>query len=71
MAPAKVETPAAAAKENSTSSKVLTELLSKLSISKTQDEINSVSQEVATFINGDIESGDAPDQYVSPANLHI
>lgn len=62
MAPAKVETSANAAKENSASAKVLSELLSKLSVSKAEDEINSVSQELATFINGDIETGDAPDQ---------
>lgn len=64
MAPAKVETSANASKENSASAKVLSELLSKLSVSKAEDEINSVSQELATFINGDIETGDAPDQSV-------
>ncbi|KAF2456223.1 ABC transporter domain-containing protein [Lineolata rhizophorae] len=46
--------------ENAKSLKVLEELVSKLSISKAQDEINSVSHDLATFINGDIEEQDAP-----------
>ena len=46
--------------ENKQSIKVLDSLLSKLSISKSQDEINGTSQEIATFINGDIEEEDAP-----------
>ena len=29
-----------------------------------QDEINGVSQEIAIFINGDIEEEDAPTKYV-------
>ena len=40
------------------------ELLSKLNVSKAQDEINGVSQEIAIFINGDIEEEDAPTKYV-------
>ena len=50
----------AAQKENQQSLKVLEELLAKLNISKAQDEINGVSQEIAVFINGDIEEEDAP-----------
>ena len=46
--------------ENSKSMKVLEELLSKLSVSKAQDEINATSLDLATFINGDIEQADAP-----------
>lgn len=50
--------------ENSKSVKVLEELLGKLNISKAQDEINSAALDIATFINGDIEEGDAPVKYV-------
>ncbi|KAF1992488.1 elongation factor [Aulographum hederae CBS 113979] len=46
--------------ENSKSLKVLEELLSKVTISKSQDEINESSSNLATFINGDIEEKDAP-----------
>jgi elongation factor 3 len=46
--------------ENSKSTKVLEELLGKLSISKAQDEINAAAHDIATFINGDIEEADAP-----------
>lgn len=46
--------------ENQQSLKVLEELLAKLNVSKAQDEINGVSQEIAIFINGDIEEEDAP-----------
>lgn len=46
--------------ENSKSLKVIEELLSKLSISKSQDEINSTALNLATFVNGPIEEGDAP-----------
>ncbi|KAF2004679.1 ARM repeat-containing protein [Amniculicola lignicola CBS 123094] len=46
--------------ENAKSLKVLEELLSKLNISKAQDEINSAALDLATFINGDIEEYDAP-----------
>lgn len=46
--------------ENKQSIKVLDELLAKLSITKEQDQINGVSQEIAVFINGDIEEKDAP-----------
>lgn len=46
--------------ENSKSLKVLEELLGKLNISKAQDEVNAAANDIATFINGDIEEGDAP-----------
>jgi len=65
MAPAAAEamsTPSSSQikSENKKSDKVIEELLSKLSISKAQDEINSTSLDLATFVNGDIEQGDAP-----------
>ncbi|KAF2800998.1 ARM repeat-containing protein [Melanomma pulvis-pyrius CBS 109.77] len=50
--------------ENAKSLKVLDELFSKLNISKTQDEVNAASADLATFINGDIEEGDAPTKIV-------
>ncbi|KAF2684032.1 ARM repeat-containing protein [Lentithecium fluviatile CBS 122367] len=50
--------------ENSKSLKVLEELLGKLTISKAQDEINAAALDLATFINGDIEEGDAPTKAV-------
>lgn len=46
--------------ENKQSIKVLDELMSKLSVSKTADEAKGTSQEIAMFINGDIEEKDAP-----------
>ena len=46
--------------ENKQSIQVLESLLSKLTLSKEQDEINGSSLEIATFINGDIEEQDAP-----------
>jgi len=46
--------------ENQKSIKVLDELLKKLTLSKSQDEINEAAQEIASFINGDIEEGDVP-----------
>jgi len=51
--------------ENQQSLKVLEELLAKLNVSKAQDEINGVSQEIAIFINGDIEEEDAPTKAVA------
>jgi elongation factor 3 len=62
MAPA--ATDAAVKSENSKALKVLDELLKKLTISKAQDEINASALEIATFINGDIEEGDAPTKAV-------
>ncbi|KAK7548865.1 armadillo-type protein [Phyllosticta citricarpa] len=58
-------TPGQVKSENQKSVKVLEELLSKLTISKAQDEINATSYDLATFINGDIEEGDAPTQAVA------
>lgn len=46
--------------ENKQSIKVLDELLSKLSVSKTAAESSETSQNIATFINGSIEEHDAP-----------
>lgn len=46
--------------ENAKSVKVLDELLSKLTISKTTEEISSTAQNLAIFVNGDIEEQDAP-----------
>lgn len=60
MAPAALHDAAAVKSENSKAVKVLEELLSKLSVSKEQDEINSSAASIATFINGDIEEADAP-----------
>jgi len=65
MAPAAVDTmdtvsPTTVKSENQKSMKVLEELLSKLSVSKAQDEINATSLDLASFINGDIVEMDAP-----------
>jgi elongation factor 3 len=49
-----------AAKENKTSVKVLDELLAKLSISKEQADINAATASLSSFINGEIETKDAP-----------
>ncbi|KAF2245703.1 ARM repeat-containing protein [Trematosphaeria pertusa] len=68
MAPAATDAAPHTAKtvksENSKSLKVLEELLGKLTISKAQDEINAAALDLATFINGDIEEGDAPTKAV-------
>lgn len=53
-------TPAQVKSENKKSLKVIEELLSKLSISKAQDEINAASLDLAVFVNGDIEEEAAP-----------
>ena len=50
--------------ENNQSLKVLEELMSRLSVSKAGDEAKGTSQEIATFINGDIEEKDAPTKAV-------
>lgn len=63
MAPAATDAPHNAKTvkaENSQSLKVLEELMSKLNVSKSQDETNASANAIATFINGDIEEGDAP-----------
>lgn len=63
MAPAAMEhTQGQIKSENKQSVKVLEQLLAKLTVSKAQDEINGASQEIATFINGDIEEENAPTQ---------
>ena len=49
-----------AVNENSASTKVLDELMKKLSISKEADKIKESAGEIASFINGRIEDGDAP-----------
>jgi len=49
-----------ASKENKGSVKVLDELLAKLNLSKEQDAVNESTRNLATFINGDIETKDAP-----------
>jgi hypothetical protein len=64
MAPAALHDAQAVKSENSKAVKVLEELLSKLTVSKAQDEINSSAASIATFINGDIEEADAPTKYV-------
>ncbi|KAI9757429.1 MAG: translational elongation factor EF-1 alpha [Chaenotheca gracillima] len=52
------------ASENAKSVKVLDELISKLTISKTQDETNAAAGNIASFINGPIEEHDAPTKAV-------
>lgn len=47
-------------KENAQSIKVLDDLMAKLSVSKSQDEVNAVTNNIATFINSPIEEQDAP-----------
>lgn len=46
--------------ENAQSIRVLDDLLSKLNISKSQDEVNAATSNIACFINGPIEEADAP-----------
>lgn len=55
-------TPAASmsSKENQNSEKVLNELLAKLNISKAQEEVNAATRNLSVFVNGDIETKDAP-----------
>lgn len=65
MAPAAVDTmdtvsAAAVKSENQKSMKVIEELLSKLTVSKAQEDINAASLDLASFINGEIVEGDAP-----------
>jgi len=50
--------------ENKQSIKVLDELLAQLSLQKEQDGINKYASEVATFINGDIETKETPTKAV-------
>ncbi|KAL9059760.1 MAG: hypothetical protein Q9162_001061 [Coniocarpon cinnabarinum] len=66
MAPAAdIETPSNAAAETNKSTKVIEDLLSKLTISKSQDEINASSNDIASFINGDIQEKTAPTNAVT------
>lgn len=51
--------------ENSKSVKVIEDLLSKLTVSKSQDEINASSNDLASFVNGDIEEKMTPTKYVA------
>jgi elongation factor 3 len=46
--------------ENAKSIKVLDELMAKLSVSKSQDETNTATLNIITFINGSTEEADAP-----------
>ena len=64
MAPAALHDASAVKSENSKALKALEELMSKLTVSKAQDEINAAANSIATFINGDIEEADAPTKYV-------
>jgi elongation factor 3 len=48
------------AKENKGSIKVLDDLMAKLNLSSEQDQINAATHNLAVFINGDIETNDAP-----------
>jgi len=51
-------------KENKGAVKVLDELMAKLNISKEPAEVEEASQNLAVFINGDIETKDAPTKTV-------
>jgi len=51
-------------KENKQSTQVLEELMKKLSVSKPGDDAKGTSQEIAVFINGDIEEHAAPTKAV-------
>ncbi|KAF1850739.1 ARM repeat-containing protein [Cucurbitaria berberidis CBS 394.84] len=64
MAPAALHDASAVKSENSKALKALEELMSKLTVSKAQDEINAAASSIATFINGDIEEADAPTKAV-------
>lgn len=48
------------AKETAQSIKVLDELMQKLTVSKETDAIKGASNDLATFINGDIVDFDVP-----------
>ncbi|KAK3077092.1 translational elongation factor EF-1 alpha, partial [Teratosphaeriaceae sp. CCFEE 6253] len=54
------ESPAQVRKENKQSTQVLEQLMKKLSVSKPGDDAKGTSQEIASFINGDIEEHEAP-----------
>ena len=67
MAPAvdTVEQPTNVAAENTKSIKVIEELVSKLTLSKSKDEISASSNDLASFINGNIEEQWAPTNAIS------
>ena len=68
MAPAATDAPHNAStvkSENAKSLKVLEELLGKLNISESQDQVNAAALDLATFVNGDIEEADAPTKCAS------
>jgi len=48
------------ASENAKSIKVLDELMAKLSVSKSQDDTNAATRNIASFINGPIEEANTP-----------
>jgi elongation factor 3 len=48
------------ARETANSENLISDMLSKLSLTKNKQEAESVAHDVAIFINGDIEEGDAP-----------
>ncbi|QSZ34352.1 hypothetical protein DSL72_005943 [Monilinia vaccinii-corymbosi] len=50
--------------ENKNSIKVLDDLMSKLTVSKEQSDINAATHNLAVFINGEIEENDAPTKTV-------
>ncbi|KAI9649510.1 translational elongation factor EF-1 alpha [Ciborinia camelliae] len=50
--------------ENNNSIKVLDDLMSKLTVSKEQNDINAATHNLAVFINGNIEENDAPTKTV-------
>lgn len=50
--------------EDAKALKVLDDLFSQLSIAKEAEEVIGASNNIATYINGDIEEAGAPTQYV-------
>lgn len=52
------------ANENAQSIKVLDQLMSTLTIAKSEDETNAATTNIASFINGPIEEADAPTKCV-------
>jgi elongation factor 3 len=55
----------AATSESAKSVKALDELLSKLTVSKSQDEASAAANNLASFINGATEEHEAPTKWVS------
>lgn len=52
------------ANENAQSIKVLDQLMSNLTIAKSEDETKAATANIASFINGPIEEADAPTKCV-------